>query len=259
MAKLIDMSDASPTPTVPEETFALAVNQLSDGNLRRVVVIEDNESAARLMSRILESRENCEVYVAPDGVSGMRAIREVHPDLVITDLMMPDVDGFGVIEQMKADPKLHRIPIVVVTAKETHDAGAPPTERANRDGAAKRLVHGRRTAGGCAGRAGRQAHLDRRHDARCRHERDDRRGEDREEARHRETVPVLLREPHRPRRQAGLPRTHHQGHGRRQSRPLLGDHGDGRFDAKPLMAGNPNYKVDDPFTVAKEEVRTLQA
>ena len=37
---------------------------------------------------------------------------------MITDLMMPDVDGFGVIEQMKADPQLRRIPIVVVTAKE---------------------------------------------------------------------------------------------------------------------------------------------
>lgn len=116
--KLIDMSDAGTAPTVPEDRLVSAVNQLSDGNLRRVVVIEDNESAARLMSRILESRENCEVYVAGDGVSGLRAIREVRPDLVITDLMMPDVDGFGVIEQMKADTQLRHIPIVVVTAKE---------------------------------------------------------------------------------------------------------------------------------------------
>jgi threonine synthase len=116
--KLVDMSRANTAPTVPEENLVLVVNQLSDGNLRRVVVIEDNESAARLMSRILESRENCQVHVASDGVSGLRVIREVHPDLVITDLMMPDVDGFGVIEQMKADPQLRRIPIVVVTAKE---------------------------------------------------------------------------------------------------------------------------------------------
>ena len=116
--KLVDMSRANSAPTVPEENLVLVVNQLSDGNLRRVVVIEDNESAARLMSRILESRENCQVHVASDGVSGLRVIREVIPDLVITDLMMPDVDGFGVIEQMKADPLLRRIPIVVVTAKE---------------------------------------------------------------------------------------------------------------------------------------------
>jgi CheY-like chemotaxis protein len=45
-------------------------------------------------------------------------VRQVLPDLVITDLMMPDVDGFEVIDTMKADPELQHIPIVVITAKE---------------------------------------------------------------------------------------------------------------------------------------------
>jgi threonine synthase len=45
-------------------------------------------------------------------------MRRLRPDLVITDLMMPDVDGFRVIEMMKEDPDLRNIPIVVVTAKE---------------------------------------------------------------------------------------------------------------------------------------------
>lgn len=116
--RLIDLSGTATTPPVPEEGLASAVQQMSNGQLRRVVVIEDNEAAARLMSRILESRENCEVYMAHNGASGLRVIREVHPDLVITDLMMPDVDGFTMIDTMKEDESLADIPIVVVSAKE---------------------------------------------------------------------------------------------------------------------------------------------
>ncbi|MGB1287595.1 MAG: pyridoxal-phosphate dependent enzyme [Aggregatilineales bacterium] len=116
--KLIDLSGTATTPPVPEEGLASAVQQMSGGQLRRVVVIEDNEAAARLMSRLLESRENCEVYLAHNGASGLQTIREIQPDLVITDLMMPDVDGFEVIAEMKADAALQEIPIVVVSAKE---------------------------------------------------------------------------------------------------------------------------------------------
>lgn len=116
--KLVDMSDTSTAPQVPVEGFTGAIQQMSERNIRRVVVVEDNEAAARLMSRLLEARENCEVYMATDGAAGLRIIRDMHPDLVITDLMMPDVDGFTVIDTMKSDPALANIPIVVVTAKE---------------------------------------------------------------------------------------------------------------------------------------------
>ena len=70
------------------------------------------------MSRILETRKNSEVYLAHNGASGLDIIREMKPDLVITDLMMPDVDGFTVIETMRGDESLKKIPIVVVSAKD---------------------------------------------------------------------------------------------------------------------------------------------
>jgi threonine synthase len=114
--KTFDMSQTPKSPAVPLERFSKVLKTL--GELRRVVLIEDNESAARLMSRILESRQNCEVYMARNGRDGLETIREISPDLVITDLMMPDVDGFAVIEIMRADIQLKNIPIVVVSAKE---------------------------------------------------------------------------------------------------------------------------------------------
>jgi len=115
--KLIDLSETPTSPKVPEASLISAVSAMPV-KLKRVVVIEDNQAAARLMSRLLEGRENCEVYLAHNGAAGLNIMREIKPDLVITDLMMPDVDGFTVINTMKSDDDLKEIPIVVVSAKE---------------------------------------------------------------------------------------------------------------------------------------------
>lgn len=117
--KLVDLSDTSEMATLPEEGLVRALDSMGgSGHNKRIVVIEDNEAAARLMSRILEARNDCEVHLAHNGAAGIALIREIRPDLVITDLMMPDVDGFQVIDLMKSDSSLREIPIVVVTAKE---------------------------------------------------------------------------------------------------------------------------------------------
>lgn len=116
--KLVDLSDTQETPALPPEDRLVSVLDAVDGHNKQIIVIEDNEEAARLMSRILESRDDCQVHLAHNGAAGIDLMRRIQPDLVITDLMMPDVDGFQVINIMKADPNLVSIPIVVVTAKE---------------------------------------------------------------------------------------------------------------------------------------------
>lgn len=113
----VDLSQRSRTPLVPQEGLLSALEQL-EAQVRRVVVIEDDQDAARLIRRLLQARGSYEVHLAHDGANGMRVIHEVVPDLVITDLMMPDVDGFSVIDTMKAELALSHIPIVVITAKE---------------------------------------------------------------------------------------------------------------------------------------------
>lgn len=113
----VDLSQRSRTPVVPQEGLLSALEQM-EAQVRRVVVIEDDQDAARLIRRLLQARGSYEVHLAHDGANGMRVIREVVPDLVVTDLMMPDVDGFAVIDTMKADLALSHIPIVVITAKE---------------------------------------------------------------------------------------------------------------------------------------------
>jgi threonine synthase len=113
----IDLRGTVAARTVPDERLVDVIHRV-DVPIRRVVVVEDNETAARLMSRLLESRENCEVAIAHNGRHGMDLIEQMQPDLIITDLMMPDVDGFRMIEMIRAHAALREIPIVVVTAKE---------------------------------------------------------------------------------------------------------------------------------------------
>jgi threonine synthase len=115
---MVDLSDKTDiAATLPEEGLLSALQQV-EAQVRRIVIIEDNQDAARLMQRILQARGNYDIHLAADGAEGIKSVRTHHPDMVITDLMMPDVDGFKVIETMKADPLLATIPIVVVTAKE---------------------------------------------------------------------------------------------------------------------------------------------
>ena len=112
----VDLSHRTHAPVPPQEGLMAALDQM-DSQVRRIVVIEDNVDAARLIKRVLVAR-SFEVHVAHNGADGLDMVRDTHPDLVITDLMMPDVDGFEVIDTMKADPDLQHIPIVVITAKE---------------------------------------------------------------------------------------------------------------------------------------------
>lgn len=116
--KQLDLTGVRSTPAVPVDDLASVIDNVDGARVRRVAVIEDNVESARLMHRILSTRDDCEIRLAHNGAAGLALIRTWRPDMVVTDLMMPDVDGFEVIRQMKADPSLANIPIAVVTAKE---------------------------------------------------------------------------------------------------------------------------------------------
>jgi threonine synthase len=116
-ARQVDVSKAGHQVSLPEEGLLSALEQV-ETTIKRVVVIEDKPEAARLISRILQTRGSMEVDIAPDGLSGIELVRRVKPDVVITDLMMPGMDGFGVIDTLKGDPALNTIPIIVLTAKD---------------------------------------------------------------------------------------------------------------------------------------------
>jgi len=86
------------------------------GAKKSVVCIEDEPEMIDLIKLIL-GRKGFELIGAMGGREGLDAIRRVKPDLVLLDLMMPDMDGWEVYQQIKADNELKRIPVIVVTAK----------------------------------------------------------------------------------------------------------------------------------------------
>jgi len=85
-------------------------------NNKRVVCIEDDPGMIDLVKLIL-SRKGFQVVGAMGGREGLEAIQREKPDLVLLDLMMPDMDGWEVYQRMKADDSTKAIPVIVVTAK----------------------------------------------------------------------------------------------------------------------------------------------
>lgn len=83
---------------------------------RYLVYIEDEQEMIDLV-RLILNRRGYEIIGATGGREGLDAIREKMPDLVLLDLMMPDMDGWDVYQQMKADESTQNIPVIVITAK----------------------------------------------------------------------------------------------------------------------------------------------
>jgi DNA-binding response OmpR family regulator len=89
---------------------------LMNANLKCILCVEDEPEMIDLI-RLILGRRGFEVKGAAGGLEGLKMIRQEKPDLVLLDLMMPDMDGWEVYQQMKADEKTKGIPVIVVTAK----------------------------------------------------------------------------------------------------------------------------------------------
>ena len=85
-------------------------------NPLRILVVDDEPFISRSLAFVLR-KGNYEVTEARDGAQALELIRTQHPDLVFLDVMMPLIDGFQVVEQVRADPTLADVRIVLLTAR----------------------------------------------------------------------------------------------------------------------------------------------
>ncbi|MCD6429170.1 response regulator [bacterium] len=81
---------------------------------KKILIIEDEEILLDLLKSKLETL-GYEVYTAIDGEEGLKAIREIVPDLVLLDIIMPKMSGFEVMEEMQKDPSIKEIPVIVIS------------------------------------------------------------------------------------------------------------------------------------------------
>jgi PAS domain S-box-containing protein len=90
---------------------------------KRVLVVDDDPNVAHMLRQFLPEAD-FSLESALDGVVGLQAIEKSRPDILLLDLLMPCLDGFGVIERLRADPQTRGLPIVVITAKDLTESEA---------------------------------------------------------------------------------------------------------------------------------------
>ncbi len=86
----------------------------------RVLVVDDNADMRQYLVHLLADRY--QVRSTQDGEAALAAIQEDAPDLVLTDVMMPRLDGFGLIRELRSDPKIKKIPVIVLSARAGEEA-----------------------------------------------------------------------------------------------------------------------------------------
>jgi hypothetical protein len=114
----VEVAALPAAPVAPPET---AAPQLQPG-LNTVLVIEDDPGARDLLNRFL-TKEGYRVETAAGGEAGIRLAREFHPDVITLDVMMPGLDGWAVLSELKADPELADIPVVMLTIVDNKNLG----------------------------------------------------------------------------------------------------------------------------------------
>jgi twitching motility two-component system response regulator PilG len=89
-------------------------------NKKKILIVEDEESLLKLESILLISK-GFEVKGVSNGRAALEAVAEDKPDLVLLDIMLPEIDGFEVCRQLKSDPATRHIPVIMLTAKKSRE------------------------------------------------------------------------------------------------------------------------------------------
>ena len=107
---------------------------------KKILVVEDEESLLKLESILLTSK-GYEVHGAADGQAALDAIGVVKPDLVLLDIMLPEIDGFEVCRRIKSNSETKHIPVVMLTAKKSREDMARGEQVIEDHAATRRVPH----------------------------------------------------------------------------------------------------------------------
>ena len=102
-------------PTVPSPTAASTAGTERGGRRERVLLADDNADMREYLSRLLA--DHWEVEAVGDGRVALEAVHRRRPDLVLSDVMMPGLDGFGLVRALRTDPATRSLPVILLTAR----------------------------------------------------------------------------------------------------------------------------------------------
>ncbi len=89
--------------------------------MKRILVIDDDHNFCNIVKNGVESRDGFHVIVAHDGKEGVKKAVEDKPDLILLDVVMPDIEGMEVAQVLRDDPRTENIPVLFVTAMITEE------------------------------------------------------------------------------------------------------------------------------------------
>lgn len=84
---------------------------------KKVLVIDDDAATLKLLQAFLSAKD-LEVHTAEDGLDALERIKKMTPDVIVLDVMMPKMDGYGFLREIRKDSKFRLTPVVVLTARE---------------------------------------------------------------------------------------------------------------------------------------------
>jgi CheY-like chemotaxis protein len=87
----------------------------------RLLVVDDSPTVLSLLQLVFEG-DNYEVATARDGMEGIEKVRQWQPDLVVTDSVMPNIDGFELLRILRSDPATREIPVIMLTGSDQADS-----------------------------------------------------------------------------------------------------------------------------------------
>ncbi|KYC41065.1 hypothetical protein WA1_23395 [Scytonema hofmannii PCC 7110] len=108
------LAPTPPQPPTPEGTPS------PHSSSARILVVDDNADMREYVKRLL--KQQYEVEAVEDGIAALTAIRQHLPDLVLTDVMMPRLDGFGLLQELRANPQTRELPIILLSARAGEEA-----------------------------------------------------------------------------------------------------------------------------------------
>ncbi|GAG47560.1 unnamed protein product, partial [marine sediment metagenome] len=98
-----------------EKFMSRIENQLNENKTPTILVVDDNQQNLELLQAYLEDID-CRTIPAGDGPEALEIVSQNRPDLILLDVMMPNMSGFEVCKRIKTDPKTENIPVIMVTA-----------------------------------------------------------------------------------------------------------------------------------------------
>jgi signal transduction histidine kinase len=112
--------EASELSSSPLTGADIPVNAVNRANITRdarvrILVVDDNADMREYITRLL--RQRWSVEQAADGAEALEAVRNSLPDLVLTDVMMPNLDGFGLLRELRAEPATSHVPVIMLSAR----------------------------------------------------------------------------------------------------------------------------------------------